>query len=174
MEDPHLDQEPHLYQFSNLQLMCYENYHILSPSCDCHGFFLLKPSMSVHSNQSTDFDSKLWEELEYQDEPNDTYFVSGWACSMFYRFSPVFFNREVEGICGMLIHVQPGTRYQFLTAVAKLLDMGVIPCMYLRKMSVFNLNQTVVFHSEGWFGLCSRMHSQWQKEEIKRLCDTSE
>lgn len=128
----------------------------------------------MHSNQSTDFDIKLWEELEYDEEPVDTYFVAGWASSMFYRFSPVFFTREVEGVCGMLIHVQPGTRYQFLTAVSKLLDMGVIPCMYLRKMSVFNLNRTVVFHSEKWFSLCSQLHSKWQKEEIKRLREAAE
>lgn len=167
--DPHHDDM--IFDFNELQLICYDDFNIIVRPCECHHHGLHTQNVSISSNMPSDCLNLVWQALELELLPQGVYFVCGWAANMFHDFSPIFFNREMVGLRGMLINVTPESKLRFLHTVCKLCDMGVTPCMYLRKMLVFATSATVVLHSEQWFFDVCELSVFWQELEYNRLYD---
>lgn len=167
--DPDHDDE--IFDFNEVQLICYDDFTIICRPCECHNHGLLTQSVSVANNMACDWLPLVWQALELEILPLGTYFVASWACSMFQNFSPIFFGRDINGLRGMLINITPENKLSFLHAVARMCDMGITPCMYLRKMLVFGTSSTLVLHSENWFFDVVEISLFWQEMEHERLYD---
>lgn len=165
--DPNHDDA--IFDFNELQLVCYDDFDIICRPCECHGHGILSECISVTNNMGSDSLNLIWQALELELLPIGIYFVAGWVASMFQQFSPIFFDRDLNGLRGMMINVTPESKLSFLHAVARLCDMGVTPCMYMRKMLVFATSATVVLHSEEWFMDVSEISLFWQEMEFNRL-----
>lgn len=164
----HMDanDDPEYVHYSALQLMCFESFAIFSEPCDCHGFGLLQSAVSVHNNSPSDLLSMLWPALELEELPHGSYVVTSWVGSMFYELAPVFLNRDVCGIRMLTINVTSATRFHFLRAVSRLFDLGILPCVYLRKMIVMLDDNSLVLCSEPWYAEAINLYIHWQNAEI--------
>lgn len=170
----HMDanEDPEFLQYSALQLMCFDNFNIFCQPCECHGFQLLNNTVSVHTMGPSSLVSYLWTALELAELPLGTYVVSSWVASMFYDFAPIFLNREINGVRVLLINVLQETKLEFLRAVARLLDIGVLPCVYIRKVYVMAEDSTMILFSEPWFSEAIGLHLYRERHELSQLSST--
>lgn len=159
--DPLADDE--IFDFSELQLICFEDYDVYCKTCECHNFPMLKPGAAFTTNAPCPFFDLLWRALEHDYEAGiGTFFVSSSFASMFADCNPIFFTKDIDGIRGMLIHVTPTNRFTFLLSIAKIFDVGSSPCLYLRKILVFGVAASVLMFTEPWFKEATDLYSFWQ------------
>ncbi|WPS63629.1 ORF22 [Aviadenovirus phalacrocoracidae] len=170
--DPQLNGE--VLEFHPDQLICYENYGVYYYPCQCHNYLMIDTGMSFHGNAYSDMAGLAWTALQADLEVSGVYFVAYWAASMFYDFHPVFIDRETTALRGMSIHVMLGSRLKFINTVCKLCEMGLIPCHYLRKMTVQHNTNRLILHSETWFGDIAQILLHWQRTECDRISSLTE
>lgn len=165
------DEDDDILQYSAIQLMCFDEFLIVCHPCDCHGYIMLQSAASVHINYDSDLMLFLWNAFQFDELPRGTYAVAYWAASMFGEFAPVFLNREVSDVKSLIINVVPSMRMSFLKVVSRLFTMGVIPCMYLRKMVILEEESTLVMCSEPWYSDAIKLYLHWQSLEIAKVTE---
>nr|WJJ54622.1 MAG: hypothetical protein [Otus scops adenovirus] len=163
MEDPE-NIDPALLEYHPYQLMCYEGHSVIQSPCICHRYLMMNPHMSINSCSTSDISGLVREALGEEWEVCGPYFVASWVCGNFYQFSPVFLDKVTVGMSGMMIFVAPSKRHQFLDTVARLGELGCIPCHYLRKVDVDHANQLMVLYTERWWGVVANILYEWQGE----------
>lgn len=154
---------------SEIQLMCLEEYPLSVERCQCHGFDLMLSTVSFHSRGSVGLCQLLMGALENNPDIYGTYYVGYWVSSMFTDFAAVYLPREVGsgGLKGLLIHVPAAARGRFLRVLASCMEMGILPCSFLRKVMLEAmegpLDLRVVLAVEAWFVEASQLLMQWQQ-----------
>ncbi|QEJ80784.1 protein ORF22 [Southern Psittacara leucophthalmus aviadenovirus] len=169
------EEEQDVLQFHPLQMMCFENAFVESYPCACHNYNLIDPGVSITCNFKSDFSPYVVSSLKDNPAVSGVYFVSSWACTMYYDFNPVFidlFDDDNEKVIrGVTINVRPENREIFLINVCKLCEAGVIPCEYMRRMDFVPDEGTVYLYPDFWFGELIHNLVGWQQSETIRLFD---
>ncbi|UZQ21520.1 ORF22 [Duck adenovirus 3] len=133
-----------LLNYDVLQLMSFENHHIIVSSCPCHNWYMRDFCMSIFSNLESPIFHTVWSSLADDPDLYGCYFISSNMAAMFSRMDPVFMDRRVGHSHGVIINVSELTRYTFLSAVCAIADMGAMPCEYIRFMSLMDINQLLL------------------------------
>ncbi|WNM88310.1 ORF22 [Fowl aviadenovirus A] len=153
------------------QLLCYDSFELHFGGCACHGLPLHRMGLSACHLAPSDLSTYVWARLEDDLNVAGVYFVAMWASPGFSDFSPVFMQRPIGNVCGMLIHVDLHSRLPFLIAVSRLGEAGGSPCLYMRKIDVDLDTQRVHFYTEDWFSEFANLLYYWQMSEWKHLAE---
>ena len=139
------------FEFDQAQLINYDRFILEGRACECHGYTVVDIGHSIGAANTERFGDVLWQ--QFQDEPEiaGLYWVANWAAAQFYNLNPVFFERDLMGVNGMTINVQPQDVPAFVRAVGTLGELGAIPCHYLRKMYVDMDMEIITLYPDYWF-----------------------
>lgn len=144
IENEMQEDEDDLLNYDVLQLMSFENHHIIVSSCPCHNWYMRDFCMSMYSNLESPIFPTVWTSLADDPDLYGCYFISSNMAAMFSRMDCVFMDRCVGPTHGVIINVSELTRYTFLSAVCAIADMGAMPCEYIRFMSLMDINQLLL------------------------------
>lgn len=125
-----------MIEFDDMQLMCFSDHEIILMPCPCHQWFLRDFCMSMHSCVESSVYHLAIHVLG--DDPGicGCYFVTSNLGSMFASLNPVFMDRSIGSTNGVLIAVHDNNRHVFLGAMCAVGEMGVMPCEYMRLVTI--------------------------------------
>ncbi|QJC19263.1 ORF22 [Duck adenovirus 4] len=152
-----------------IQLMCFESYLLDLEVCRCHGFGLRNLKMAYHSNKSSFIAYRLWEMFADDFSLDGVYFVTHGVCSMFTEMFPLYIDKLVNGVRGMLIHVPPWKRWNLVYAVGRLGELGASPCHYLRRVDPYSEPQVLRMFTDDWVARAVDTMYNMQLSERDRL-----
>nr|WGL40818.1 hypothetical protein [Tawny frogmouth aviadenovirus A] len=153
-----------------MQLLCFQDMSLVVQPCRCHNALLMCNGPAFHNNANESLTLCLWDALVGVVPVHGVYFVTHCVVSCFYAHNPIIFDGPQSSvIMGMLIYVELGQTHQFLATVGRLGAMGLMPCMYLRRLDIRSAQNTLVLHSEEWFGTVGNRMLSWQKDHVEGL-----
>lgn len=135
------DFEDDLLEFNNLQLMSFENHHIVVAPCSCHGWHMRDFCLSIHTNLSSEVFQIVWRSVENDPELCGCYFISSNMASMFSLLNPILMDRHVGISTGVLINVTNLNKLDFIKSICSIADVGAMPCEYARLVISVDENQ---------------------------------
>ncbi|APO40961.1 ORF22 [Pigeon adenovirus 2a] len=159
---------PRVPDLHALQLMCFENAVVEAFPCLCHNYRLINARMSFFHCQSSEFRTKLWNDLRFETHLSGVYFVAYWAAAQFNPEQCTFFGTKVHGMRGVLLHVPEYDVFSFVGSIAAMAEAGVLPCLYLRKLYPLS-GLHLLLYTDIWFGMVGDSLIRWQESEYKRL-----
>lgn len=162
------DGAPRVPDLHPLQLLCFENAVVEAFPCLCHNYNLINARMSFYHAQSSEFRSKLWNDLRFEPRLSGVYFVAYWAAAQFKPEQCTFFGAKVHGMRGVLLHVPDYEVFSFVGCIAAMAEAGVLPCLYLRKLYPLSYSHLLMY-TDIWFGLVGDSLIRWQESESKRI-----
>lgn len=134
--DRDLDED--VLEFDDMQLMCFANHEIILTPCECHQWYIRDFCMSLHSCMESSAYPVSRNLLGDDPELCGCYFITSNLGSMFAAFNPVFMDRSIGSSNGVLIAVHDNNRHVFLGAMCAVGDMGIMPCEYMRLVTLVN------------------------------------
>lgn len=149
-EIEHREDFEDLLHFHELQLMSFEEHHIILSSCQCHKWYIREFCMSIFSNMHSPIEQLAIEKLQSEPDLIGCYFVSSNISSMFFDLNPVFMDRSIGNSHGMIISVNEMNKNKFIRAICRVGDLGIMPCEYLRYMTLTNFD-TLLLSCPDWF-----------------------
>lgn len=139
-----------LLHFHELQLMSFEEHNIILSSCQCHKWYIREFCMSIFSNMQSPIEQLAIERLEGEQDMIGCYFISSNISPMFFELNPVFMDRAIGNSYGMIISVTDMNQIKFIKAICRVGDLGIMPCEYLRYMTLTNFD-TLLLSCPEWF-----------------------